>query len=313
MSQPRVLMLLAFLLMAGCSVRSSVLSEAVRALEEACLADRLESSEHYYFGRAASAVVVDAHPMADLKTDAVGARIVYLNLLGRCIEAGSRDVTRSAARLGSFVERSAEQQAEVDNLVLFKGVQVGLLEGEEVAMFATDGGFIWLSRGALELCANEDELAALLAMQLGHVLLNHLMECYRTEHGGRIIEPTGERADWFNGDSVGSNFGWLAITYADDLMERYYASPYHFEADRFAALALLQTGYEPRALVVLLARMTAMRPDSKADDWLQRQTDLDARIASLATFIDEHEMRVAPTWPDKADFRQARFDRAMGR
>jgi len=313
MSLPRVLMLLAFLLLMGCSVRSSILSETVRALEEARLADQLESSEHYYIGRAASAVVVDAHPLADLKTEAGGARLVYLNLLGRCIEAGSRDVTRSATRLGNFVKRSADQQAEVDNLVLFKGVQVGLLAGEQVAMFATDGGFIWLSRGALELCSTEDELAALLAMQLGHVLLNHPMECYRVGHGGRIIDPTGERADWFVGDSSGANFGRLAISLADDLMEIYYASPYNLEADRFAALSLLQNGYEPRALVALLARMAALRFDSKAGDWLQRQTELDARVASLASFIDEHEMRVAPSWADKADFRHSRFTRAMDR
>lgn len=313
MSRPRVLMLLAFLLLMGCSVRSSILSETVRALEEARLADQLESSEHYFFGRAASAVVVDAHPLADLKTEAGGARLVYLNLLGRCIEAGSRDVTRSATRLGSFVKRSAEQQVEVDNLVLFKGVQVGLLEGAEVAMFATDGGFIWLSQGALDLCASEDELAALLAMQLGHVLLNHPMECYRSGHGGRIIAPTGERADWFVSDSSGSNFGRLAISYADDLMGSYYASPYNFEADRFAALTLLQTGYEPRALVVLLTRMAAKRFDSKAGAWLQRQSDLDARVANLAAFIDEHAMRVASTWADKSEFRQARFAGAMGR
>lgn len=313
MSRHRVLIMLVFLLLIGCSVRSSILNETVRALEEAAISDRLESSEHYYIGRAASAVMVDAYPMADLTKENVGARIVYLNLLGRCIEAGSRDVTRSATRLGGFVERSAEQQAEVDNLVLFKGVQVGLLEGAQVAMYATDGGFIWLSQGALEMCADEDELAALLAMQLGHVLLNHPMECYRTEHGGRIIDPTGERADWFNGDSVSANFGRLAISYAVDLMERYYASPFSFEADRFAALALLQTGYEPRALVALLTRMAAMRFDSEAGHWLKRQSDLSARVADLATFIDEHEMRVAPTWAVKADFRQARFNRAMGR
>lgn len=313
MSRPRVLMLLAFLLLIGCSVRSSILSETVRALEEASLADQLESSEHYFFGRAASAVVVDERPMADLTKENIGARLVYLNLLGKCVEAGSRDVTRSATRLGSFVKRSAEQQAEVDNLVLLKGVQVGLLAGEDVAMFATDGGFIWLSQGALNLCSTEDELAALLAMQLGHVLLNHPMECYRSGHGGRIIEPIGERADWFTRDSSGSNFGRLAVSHADELMEHYYPSPYNFEADRFAALTLLQTGHEPRELVTLLTRMAARRFDSKAGDWLKRQSDLDARVASLASFIDEHEMRVASTWADKAEFRQARFARAMGR
>ena len=313
MSRPRVLTLLVFLLLAGCSGLTGKLAETVSSLEAARIAERYEYSEQYYIGRAASAVVVDEHPMADMTTENVGARIVYLNLLGRCIEAGSRDVTRSASRLGSFVERSAEQQADVDYLVLFKGARVGLLEGKEVAMFATDGGFIWLSQGALDLCADEDELAALLAVQLCHVLLNHPMDCYRTQHGGRIMEPTGERADWFFGDGLVANFGRLAITYADDLMERYYDSPFNLEADRFAALILLQSGYEPRALVVLLARMAAMRFDSKAGDWLQRQTDLDERIASLATFIDEHEMRVAPIWADKADFRQARFDQAMSR
>ena len=297
----------------GCNSWLQKISESVNALEEAQIVDNLEPSETYYIGRTASAVVTDEVPMCDLGDDLVQRRLFYLNALGGYVERRSYEVSRSSEQLGNFVERTEEQQEAAYNTTLFKRIQIGLLDDTSIRAYATDGGFIWLTSGAVDECRTEDELAAVVAIQLGHIFLNHPMHVYREVHDGRVAEPVGKRADWFAQEGIVANFGRLAITYAEAVMHDYYETPFNLEADRFALLALLEAGYEPRTLVTVLNSMAQARFEPDAGDWLARQIDLDQHITEAAKFIDEAEMRVAPTWHDKAEFRQQRFDEALGR
>lgn len=300
------------LLLAACTTTLGKLSETVSALKEAKAIDHYEPSEEYYVGRGASAVVVDSQPMADFSDEATAERVVYLNLLGKYLEIKAKKATRSSEKLGGFVERSYEQQVRVNDTVLFKGVQVGLLASDEVAAYGTPGGFIWITQGALDLCRSEDEVAALIAIQLGHIVLDHPMTCYREQNEGRILEPTGEHAEWFRGDGLGANFGRLVVTLADGITNEYYDSTYNLEAERYATLALLQAGYEPRAVVSVLTAMSLARQQTQ-QDWLTRQSDLDARVASAAQFIADHEMQVHSSWKTGASARQQRFNEVMAR
>lgn len=306
------ILLLAATLVGACSTTLGKLRETVSALQEARIDFEYEPSENYFIGRGTSAVIVDSQPMADFNDEAVAARVVYVNLLGRYVEIRAKKATRSSAELGGFVERSYDQQKYIHGFVLFKGVQVGLLASDEVAAYGTPGGFIWITQGALDLCRSEDEVAALIAIQLGHIVLDHSLTCYRLEGEGRILEPTGEHAEWFRGDGRGANFGRLVVTLADGVMQQYYEPAYNLEAERYATLALLQAGYEPRAVVAVLMAMSLERQRTQ-QDWLKRQSDIDARIASVAHFISDHEMQVAPSWNNNAANRQNRFNHAMGR
>lgn len=302
---------LAVLVVSACCSFVCKIRHTVGALQEAVLADRYEPSENYYIGRGASAVIVDSQPMADFSDEATADRIVYLNRVGGFVEATSKRVTRSSERLGGFVERSYDQQERVNESVLYKGVQIGLLADEEVAAYGTPGGFIWITQGALDLCHNEDEVAALISIQLAHMVLEHPLTCYRLEDEGRILEPTGEHAAWFAGDGVGANFGRLVVTLADAIRDEYYETPYNLEAESYATLALLQAGYEPRAVVSVLTAMSLERQQTQ-QHWLKRQSDIDARVAITAKFIADHEMQVHPSWLTGAPARQKRFDEVMG-
>ncbi|MEZ5992542.1 MAG: M48 family metalloprotease [Planctomycetota bacterium] len=298
--------------LAACSTTFEKLAMTVSALEEAKVSDQLEPSESYNIGRAASAVIVDSQPMANFSDEATADRIVYLNLIGGYVEATSKRVTRSSGELGSFVERSYDQQERVDESVLYKGVQIGLLADEDVAAYGTPGGFIWITQGALDLCRNEDEVAALISIQLAHIVLEHPLTCYRLEDEGRILEPTGDHAAWFAGNGLGANFGRLVVTLADAISYEYYETPYNLEAESYATLALLQAGYEPRAVVSVLTAMSLERQQTQ-QDWLKRQSDLDARVASAAQFIADHEMQVHPSWKTGAPARQQRFNEVMAK
>ena len=301
--------LLVCLLVTGCGSLLTRMTASVSAIEEARIPDDLEPSEEYYMGRGASAVIVDAHPMPDLKDAPVAERIEYLTTMSRYIERTSANVTRNTVKLGGFVERSFDQQEHIYNLALYKGVQVGVLESAEPMVFSTAGGFIWIAEGALSHCKSEDEVAALVAVEIGHVVLDHAMETYRRRHLNRIVGET-----WFEGDGVAANFGRLVVSYSDEVMNSYYEHPYNLEAGNWAVMAMLAAGYEPRALVSVLQSMEAARGDpATAGDWLMRQDDLDSRISTVAEFIDAKEMKVADTYADKAKARQARFEKALGR
>jgi predicted Zn-dependent protease len=168
-----------------------------------------------------------------------------------------------------------------------------------------------VSTGLLALCGSEDEAAAMLAIELAHIVLDHAVTQYRQAYNNTIPE-TAKTEEWFSGEGVIANFGRLAVSMQEDITGVYHASMYNLEADRFASLVLLQAGYEPRALVSVLLKLSIASRSSRGG-WLSRQTDLDARVASAASFIAERQMQVAPTYGEKAELRQARFDKAMGR
>ena len=143
----------------GCRLMNNII-ESVNALEDMKVVDNLEPSEQYYLGRGVSAVIVDKYKPLEINDSTSEGQILYLNEMAGFIEVSSKDVTRSALKLGDYTNRSYDEQQRVYELALFKGVQVGILDTDEISAFATPGGFLWISRGMLNLCNNEDELAA---------------------------------------------------------------------------------------------------------------------------------------------------------
>jgi predicted Zn-dependent protease len=55
----------------------------------------------------------------------------------------------------------------------FKGYRVSLVNSNEQAAFSTPGGFIFISERLLDRLASEDELAAVIAHEIAHVVLRH--------------------------------------------------------------------------------------------------------------------------------------------
>lgn len=106
-----------------------------------------------------------------------------------------------------------------------------------VNAFALPGGQVFLGTGLMALMTSEDELASVLAHEIEHVDHFHAIDLYQSERVRR-----------------GSVAGAL-ITLPVDLFEAGYSKTQELEADaegtRLAALA----GYNPLALVGLLARM----------------------------------------------------------
>lgn len=117
--------------------------------------------------------------------------------------------------------------------------------------FVTAVDEIVLSTGLLSAVGSTDELAFVLAHEMGHVALHHSRPNYKAQ-----LAFTGQR------NSVHALIS------------------HEVEADRFAVRLLMQSGYEPRAGLELLTRLQRVfaRQGSSA---LRSYPSLDTRIAAL--------------------------------
>ena len=107
--------------------------------------------QEYYIGRTVAATVLTQHkPLSAEKLNA------YLNQVGQS--------------LAQFSERPET----------FGGYHFLALDSAEINAFAAPGGLILVTRGLLDCCQTEDELAAVLAHEIGHVEKQHGLRAIRT-------------------------------------------------------------------------------------------------------------------------------------
>ncbi|MEZ5993287.1 MAG: M48 family metallopeptidase [Planctomycetota bacterium] len=292
----------------GCALFEKV-KATVSALEDSKVADNYEPSEQYYIGRGVSAVIVDKYPPVEVKDQTSEKQITYINEMACFIEAASKRVTRSAVKLGDYTSRSYDEQQHVYNLVLFKGIQVGLLQTDDVTAFATPGGFLWISMGAVNMCENEDELAAIIAHELAHIILDHGMANYRTAYKGEIFSSTLSET-WFSGDGLGANFGRLVTTFAEDAFKGYNPEQ-EFEADNWGTRAMAESGYAPDAMVKMLQRVEAYEKahDVDPEDYLAHHPPIGDRIKAVQDLIKKESLKGNPNTmtPEGVTARNTRF------
>lgn len=253
--------------------------------------EEFSPEQQYYVGRGVSASLVSDSKMADLNDPKIKVQLKYLN------------------QMAGFVNVSAP-----DGAGLWAGVHVGILETPKVGAYATPGGFIWITRGALDLVQTEDELAALVCHELGHVAKEHAIKAYVKDGGGKVkpnpfIKNLGMLSPLPR--FTGNYFGSLAESIANNK----YGEDQEYEADQWGAVSLQMAGYDSRALVRLLNRVESWEkthPDKGA--YLANHPPVKDRIEKIEDFMDdEKDLFQVKVSTDVANRRNARFKLVFGR
>ena len=200
--------------------------------------EQITPEQEYYLGRAVGATILQQyHPFNN------EAATMYLNEVGQTIAAAS------------------------DRPETFKGYHFLIMDSDEINAFAAPGGFIFVSRGMLKLCRNEDELAAVLAHEVGHVQLKHAI--------GAISNSRWTSAFTILGTSAGKSLGGQQLKdltgafegSIGDITKKLVTSGYgrgqEREADKVAVTIMPRLGYNPNALISVLQNMsTKIKPEA---------------------------------------------------
>ena len=133
--------------------------------------------------------------------------------------------------------------------------------------FVIGGGRIYVNEGTVDACANESELAAILAHEMGHQLAGHL----RLEQPGR---PGWPRRGSSDERSIGS------VRQQIDLEKE-------IEADRLSLRLLSQAGYDPRSAIRVAERLRDRR--GRLPEHIGDERRIDALVNILASFLQGGE------------------------
>lgn len=194
----------------------------------------LDPSEEHFIGRSVAAAVLTM-PGYELTKDQ--ALTDYVNLVG-CGIAASSDEVRST----------------------FTGYHFAVLESKEINAFACPGGTIFITRGLLEKTTSEDELACVLAHEIGHVTHRHGLAAIKK---GNLVEGfkyLGEGA----AQATLSDQDLKAVTGIFDdsikdivttMVKSGYSKDAEFESDHSGENFAAAAGYDPNGLKRVLDRM----------------------------------------------------------
>ncbi len=186
--------------------------------------------QEYYIGRA-----VTAQLLADYKPLKDHTRNRYLNEIGQTLAMAS-------------------ERPET-----FGGYHFLMIDTDEINAFAAPGGFILISKGMVDLCQSEDELAAVLAHEISHVVGKHGLRAIKNSRltsALTILATEGART------FGGSDLKQLVADYegsindiTSTLVVNGYSRGLEEEADRTAVGILERVGYDPKALPRMLREM----------------------------------------------------------
>lgn len=244
--------------------------------------EQITPEQEYYVGRAVGATVVSTYKVYDNE-----AATRYLNLVGQTIALAS------------------------DKPETFGGYHFLILDTDEINAFAAPGGFIFVSRGMLRLCKNEDQLAGVLAHEVAHVNLGHAISAISNSRWTQAFTILGtEGAKSFGGEQLAqltTAFEGSINDITKTMMTSGYARKQERQADALAIKIMHRLGYNPNGLVQVLQNMEKqLKPGGH--DFAATHPPPQARIADLNSAIGAGTSKAA----DPAA-RLQRFNRALGK
>lgn len=164
-------------------------------------------------------------------------------------------VQRIAARLAPHAERKDVQWTFT------------VLNDDLVNAFAVPGGYIYITRGLLNLAQNEAQVAAVLGHEMGHINARHSAQ----QMSQGMIANLGLSA---LGIALGSDVANQAGSIGADLFIKSYSRAHEMEADALAIRYLSAAGYDPYAnadflyMLELHSQLQARMAGSEAGDQL---------------------------------------------
>ena len=236
--------------------------------------------QEYYIGRAVGASILTQYRPFENR-----AANLYVNTLGQALAQAS-DVPET-----------------------FNGYHFLILDSEEINAFAAPGGLIFVTRGMLRCCRNEDAVAAVLAHEIGHVEHRHGLQAIKKS---RITTALSTLAMEGAKNLGGQELAELTRTFESSitditatLVNSGYSLAFEKQADNSAVTILRRIGYDPNGLVDMLKQMnTRLAPGGHG--FGRTHPSPEVRIANIQNRIGIF-MPVPTREP-----RQARFERLLG-
>ena len=150
-----------------------------------------------------------------------------------------------------------------------------------VNAFAAPGGFIFISTGMLNFLENEDELAFVLAHEIGHIELDHGLNAVIQKTSGDLFKKGASGMGMSN-----SFFGGMI-----DFAENGYGKDLEMEADGRGAMLAVQAGYDLNSALNVIKKLEKRTGNKHGTGYPKDRTAVIKKVTNLNIPSDVFELR----------------------
>jgi len=205
----------------------------------------------------------------------------------------------SEIKKGRAISKSIEKKFEsVDNWQLQNKVeQIGqrlavvcdrkdisyhfeILKEKDVNAFALPGGYVYMFEGLLEELETEDEIAAVLSHEIGHITAKHFP---KRQHGSIGYQALLILISQMQADPVSKKKAYAAI---NELIMSYSRED-EIEADKLSVKYMASAGFDPEAILSVLEKLRRInyeKPIRQKSHW-RTHPYIDDRIKAVRELI----------------------------
>ncbi|MDR2792262.1 MAG: M48 family metalloprotease [Treponema sp.] len=141
---------------------------------------------------------------------------------------------------------------------IYNGYHAAILDTDEINGFATSGGHIFITRGLLNAADSEDALAAVLAHELAHILLQHSIKSIKDSRFTTALQQVaGIAAEAVGLDELTKIFDESIREAVNSVLDKGYSREQEYEADATAISLLAAAGYTPSSILEMLEKLKA--------------------------------------------------------
>lgn len=167
-----------------------------------------------------------------------------------------------------------------------------LLKGNEPNAFAIPGGNVFVYSGLIKFCKSPEEVAAVLAHEMGHVEKRHTVNQIIKQAGvGAILSYLGD--------------GGTSQQLSSELINGFFSREDEAEADDFALLLLEKANIKPVMLGQVFSRMKDEHGDMEGVmNLLSTHPELEQRSAKSSAYVTSANFQEIPIAMDWAKLQQ---------
>ena len=151
-----------------------------------------------------------------------------------------------------------------------------VVQDESINAFATAGGYVYITTGALRAADNRAQVASVLAHEMAHITERHVVE--------RMQRSTFAQA---GAQAVGLDDNALAAIAVELGVQRPHSREAEFEADQRGLMILVNAGYNPRAMPAFMSKLLGA---GAPPQFLSTHPHTEDRIARLNTLIERDNL-----------------------
>ncbi|MES2719428.1 MAG: M48 family metalloprotease [Pseudomonadota bacterium] len=176
-----------------------------------------------------------------------------------------------------------------------------VVDDRQVNAFAVPGGVIGVNTGLILTAESEDELAGVLAHELGHLSQRHFARSQEANKYNQWLALGGLLASIAAASAGGSQAGLALGASAQSLAAQNqlrYSRNFEQEADRIGLQTLTQSGYEPRAMPTFFARLDrSTRQLGYVPEFLLTHPLSSTRLSDLERRVSQAKRTIKPADP----------------